>query len=73
VVAGGGELAGESCLCDSGHRFDSGLAWEKESEEGNASKGLGRGARGRGRRTTARCGCGAPVSNRARGKAGTRG
>jgi hypothetical protein len=32
---------------DSGHDFSSGLAWEKESEEKNAFRGLERGARAR--------------------------
>jgi hypothetical protein len=73
TAAGGGGLVGKSRKCDPGHGFDSGLAWEKESEEGNAFKGSGRGARGRGKQTVAACGRGAPASNRACGKAGKRG
>jgi hypothetical protein len=47
VLGAGGEalrqrLVGKSRKCDSSHEFDSGLAWEKESDEGNASKVLRR-------------------------------
>jgi hypothetical protein len=40
AAAGGGRLAGESCKRDSDHDFISGMAWEKESKEGNAFRGL---------------------------------
>jgi hypothetical protein len=66
-------LVGKSRKHDSSHGFDLALAWEKESEEGNASKGLRRGTGGPGRWTAARRDRGAPVSNRARGKTGNRG
>jgi hypothetical protein len=72
---GGGRrrLVGDPRKRDSGRGFNSGLVWEKESEEGNASTGLRRGAGGQGRRTTARCGGETPASNRARGNTGNRG
>jgi hypothetical protein len=43
-------------LYETGHNFGSGLAWEKESKEGNAFRGLGRGAGDRGRRMAVRRG-----------------
>jgi hypothetical protein len=49
VTAAG--LVGALRKHDSGHDFSSSLAWEKESEEGNAFRGLERGAGiGEGRR-----------------------
>jgi hypothetical protein len=68
-------LVGKSRKRDSGHGFNSGLAWEKESEEGNAFKGLLRGAGGRGRRTMVRRGTTAMVtaSKLHGGKAGKKG
>jgi hypothetical protein len=41
-ICGGGRrrLIGKSRKCDPGHGFISGLAWEKESKEGNAFRGL---------------------------------
>jgi hypothetical protein len=72
-VAGGGGLTGESHKRDSGHDFDSGLAWEEESEKGNAFRRLGRGVGGRGGRTTARRSTAATASKRHGGKARKRG
>jgi hypothetical protein len=66
-------LIGKSRKRDSDHGFDSGLAWEKDSKEGNTSIGLRRSVGGWGRWTTVRHGHEAPSSNRARGKAGNRG
>jgi hypothetical protein len=42
-ICGGGRrrLTGKSRKRDSSHDFDSGLAWEEKSEEGNVFRGLG--------------------------------
>jgi hypothetical protein len=63
-------LVGDPRKRNSSRGFNLGLAWEKESEEGNASTGLRRSAGGWGRQATARCGGEAPASNRARGRTG---
>jgi hypothetical protein len=66
-AAGRRRLVRKSRKRDSDHGFDSGLAWEKESEEGNASTGLRRSADGWGRQATARHAGEASASNRAHG------
>jgi hypothetical protein len=79
MEACGGGLVVKSRIRDSDHDFGSSLAWEKESEEGNAFRGLERGAGGRGRRMTVRCGTAVTASKRhgwrgrGKGEAGRRG
>jgi hypothetical protein len=58
----------ESRKRDSNHDFSSGLAWEKESKEGNAFRALEPSVGDQGRRTAARCGTVATVSKRHGGK-----
>jgi hypothetical protein len=67
-VAGGGGLIRKSRKHASGHDFGLGLACEKESEEGNAFRGLEQGAGGRGRWTTARRSMMATASKRRGGR-----
>jgi hypothetical protein len=68
ATAAAAGLVGESHKRGSSHDFDSGLAWEKESENANAFRGLERGAGDRGRRTAARRDTMAIASQRRGGK-----
>jgi hypothetical protein len=67
-MASAAGLIGESCKRDFVHDFGLGLPWEKESDEGNAFRGLERGARDRGRRMAMRRGTVATASKRCSGK-----
>ena len=62
AVAGGGEIAGLSRKRSSGHGFKCWLAWERESETGNASRGLCRASTSKARRSATVRGCLAPAS-----------
>ena len=62
VAAGGGEIAGLHRKRPSGHGFERWLAWVREIEMGNASRGLCRASTSKARHSATARGCLAPVS-----------